>query len=38
MLNMLSNWEGCGELEMLNLSRFEVTDGCPKFQVPESYL
>ena len=29
--NMLLNWERFEELEMVNLFRFEVTSGFPKF-------
>ena len=35
--NMLLNWEGFGELEMVNLFRFKVTSGFPKFQVLEFF-
>ena len=35
--NVLLNWEGFGELETVNLFRFEVISGLPKFWVLEFF-
>ena len=35
--NVLLNWEGFGELEMVNLFRSKVISSFPKFQVLEFF-